>query len=152
MHPPEAFPGHPVPWTKTRLCCVPDPAGHPFNLLMLQMTKRGGRAGSFDDHLAVSIRKHLLPGSVTSCKLLSLLELPFCKTSRTTVRMRWGNKCRHQEPAWTCERHSPGAERKRKKDLLIPCHSPWVSLSLSPHNKTKNSKDNRCVRGGTINH
>lgn len=126
MHPSESFPGHPVPQTKTRLCCVPGPPRCPLHLLILLLTKRGGGLGG---HLAVSIRKHLLPGSVTSSKLRPILGPPFHKPPRAAVRRRWGRGCRCvQDPdRLTLVRE---AEGERRKDLLLLC-SFWVPLPVS---------------------
>ena len=46
------------------------------------------------DPYTASVRKHLLPGSVTSGKLQSLLGPPFRKASKAAVRVRWESGCR----------------------------------------------------------
>lgn len=152
MHPSESFPGHPVPQTKTRLCCVPGPLRCPLHLLILLLTKRGGGLGG---HLAVSIRKHLLPGSVTSSKSRPLLGPPFHKPPRAAVRRRWGRGCRCvQDPdrltlvrgrVWGRR----GEEERSAPPMLFLGPSPCLCLWLY---RTKNSKGNRCTLGGTINH
>lgn len=152
MHPSESLPGHPDPQTKMRPYCVPGPSRCSLHLLIFLLTKRGGGLGG---HLAVSIRKHLLPGSVISSMLQTLLGPSFHKPPRAAVRRSWERVCRYvQDPDRLTLVRGRVQGRREEEERSAP---PMLFLGPSPClclwvYRTKNSKGNRCILGGTINH
>lgn len=87
LRPPESLPCHLAARTKMSPGPVLGSAGWPLLLLMLLVAKRAGKAACLGGHLAVSIRKQLLPRIVASSKLQRLLGPPFHKASRAAVRI-----------------------------------------------------------------
>lgn len=124
------LPQPPSSVVKTRPCHVLGPPRCPVLILMLLMTKRESRAACLNDHLAVSIGKHLLLGSVTSRKLWPLLGPPFHKLPgccQNEVGEWMQVLCRTQTGSRSREAWSRGNREEVKRFA-----SPALFLGLSP--------------------